>query len=145
MELKIKRLNNDAVIPTYGSKESAGIDLYANIKNSITIVSGAINVIPTGMSIEIPNGFFGMVCSRSGLAAKHGLFVLNSPGVIDSDYRGEIMVIMANYSNNNFIVEPKFKIAQLIITKFEKITIKESDVLSDTERGTGGLGSTGLK
>ena len=145
MELKIKRLNNDAVIPTYGSKESAGIDLYANIKNSITIVSGAINVIPTGMSIEIPNGFFGMVCSRSGLAAKHSLFVLNSPGVIDSDYRGEIMVIMANYSNNNFIVEPKFKIAQLIITKFEKITIKESDVLSDTERGTGGLGSTGLK
>ncbi len=145
MELKIKRLNSDAVIPTYGSKESAGIDLYANIKNNITIVPGAINIIPTGISIEIPDGFFGMVCSRSGLAAKHGLFVLNSPGVIDSDYRGEIMVIMANYSNHNFVVEPNFKIAQVIITKFEKITINESDVVSDTERGTGGLGSTGLK
>ncbi|CAA0184073.1 dUTP diphosphatase [Tenacibaculum maritimum] len=131
-------------IPTYETEGSAGMDLRANIEESITLKPLERAIIKTGLFIALPVGFEAQVRPRSGLAAKKGITVLNSPGTIDADYRGEIGVILVNLSNDNFTIQDGERIAQLIIAKHERITWKQVEVLNETARGTGGFGSTGV-
>ncbi len=132
-------------LPTYESDASAGMDLRANLEQSVTLNPLARAIIKTGLFIEIPIGFEAQVRPRSGLAAKKGVTVLNSPGTIDADYRGEIGVILVNLSNEPFVIENGERIAQLIIAKHERAQWNSVEILSDTVRGEGGFGSTGVK
>ena len=131
-------------IPAYETVQSAGMDLRANIDDSITLKPLERAIIKTGLYIALPSGFEAQVRPRSGLAAKKGITVLNSPGTVDADYRGEIGVILVNLSNEDFIVQDGERVAQLVIAKHEHISWKEVDVLDETERGAGGFGSTGV-
>ncbi len=144
-EVRIKKLSPDAVVPTYGSPFSAGADLYACEKEPVTIEPGKTVLIHTGLSFEIPEGFAGLIYARSGLATKKGLAPANKVGVIDADYRGEVMVSLFNQSGIPQTVEPGERLAQMIITPFLKADFTVSDELSDTLRGQGGFGSTGTK
>ena len=132
-------------LPAYETEGSAGIDLRADITVAVTLKSLERAMIPTGLFIELPLGYEAQVRPRSGLAAKRGLTCLNSPGTIDSDYRGEIKVILVNLSNETQVIEPAERIAQMVITKHERVTLQEVEVLNDTSRGAGGFGSTGTK
>ena len=143
MEIKIKKLSEGAVIPTYGSEYSAGADLYALADEPIVIEPGKTVLVHTGISIEIPEGYGGFIYARSGLSTKRGLAPANKVGVIDSDYRGEIMVSLYNQSGVTQTVESKERIAQLVIAPFLKAEFVLSNDLSETERGVGGFGSTG--
>ena len=143
--INIKKLNENAIIPTYGTEYSAGADLYACLDSGVTIKPGETVFIKTGLSLEIPEGYAGLIYARSGLACKQGLAPANKVGVIDADYRGEIMVALHNHSGETRNVEHGDRIAQLVITPFltaDFITVNE---LSDTVRGEGGFGSTGKK
>lgn len=131
-------------IPAYETEQSAGMDLRANIDESITLKPLERAIIKTGLFIALPPGFEAQVRPRSGLAAKKGITVLNSPGTVDADYRGEIGVILVNVSNEDFVVQDGERIAQLVIAKHERVTWEEVEVLSETERGAGGFGSTGV-
>ncbi len=144
-EVRIKKLSDDAVVPTYGSPYSAGADLYACEKEPVTIEPGKTVLIHTGLSFEIPVGFAGLIYARSGLATKNGLAPANKVGVIDADYRGEVMVSLFNQSGIPQTVEPGERLAQMIITPFLKADFTVSDELTDTVRGQGGFGSTGTK
>ncbi len=130
-------------LPAYETEGSAGMDLRADITVAVTLKSLERAMIPTGLFIELPLGYEAQVRPRSGLAAKRGLTCLNSPGTIDSDYRGEIKVILVNLSNETQIIEPAERIAQMVIAKHERVTLQEVEVLNDTTRGAGGFGSTG--
>ena len=141
----IKKLNPDAVIPTYGSQYAAGADLYACIDFNISFQPGETKFIPTGLAMEIPVGYAGLIYARSGLACKKGLAPANKVGVIDADYRGEIMVALHNHSKKPVTIEPKERIAQLVITPYLTAVFEEADELNDTVRGEGGFGSTGTK
>lgn len=141
----IKKLNPDAVIPTYGSQYAAGADLYACIDSNISFQPGETKFIPTGLAMEIPVGYAGLIYARSGLACKKGLAPANKVGVIDADYRGEIMVALHNQSKEPVTIEPKERIAQLVITPYLTAVFEEADELNDTVRGEGGFGSTGTK
>ena len=143
MEIKIKKLSEDAVIPTYGSEYSAGADLYALTDEPIVIEPGKTVLVHTGISIEIPEGYGGFIYARSGLSTKRGLAPANKVGVIDADYRGEIMVSLYNQSGVIQTVESEERIAQLVIAPFLKAEFVLSNDLSETERGVGGFGSTG--
>jgi dUTP pyrophosphatase len=132
-------------LPSYGTEHAAGMDIRANLDNPITLKSLERAMIPTGLFLEIPAGYEGQVRPRSGLAAKRGITVLNSPGTIDADYRGEVKVILVNLSAEDFTIEDGERIAQLIVTSHERVEWIETDELHDTERGAGGFGSTGLK
>lgn len=143
--VKIKKLNPDATIPTYGTAFSAGADLYACMEDSVTLKPGETVLIKTGLAVEIPIGFAGLIYARSGLASKKGLAPANKVGVIDADYRGEIMVALHNHSLINAVVEPNERIAQLVIAPFLTAQFEESETLNDTVRGSGGFGSTGIK
>ncbi len=132
-------------LPHYETNASAGMDLRANISESITLQPLERTIVKTGLFIELPVGFEAQVRPRSGLAAKKGITVLNAPGTVDADYRGEIGVILVNLSNKDFTVEDGERVAQLVIAKHERADWNEMDVLSDTARGTGGFGSTGTK
>lgn len=145
MKLNVKKLNEKAVLPTYGTKYSAGADLYACIDENITIDSGETKLIPTGLSMEIPVGYAGLVYARSGLASKKGLAPANKVGVVDSDYRGEVMVALHNHSNEAKTIEPQERIAQLVIAPFLNVEYNLVDELDETDRGQGGFGSTGTK
>lgn len=142
-EVKIRKLTDKAVIPTYGTEYSAGADLYACLDGSVTINPGQTYLVNTGLSIEIPGGYAGLIYARSGLATKKGLAPANKVGVIDADYRGEIMVPLHNHSEDAAVIENGERIAQLVITPFLTAEFIESDELSDTVRGEGGFGSTG--
>ena len=131
-------------IPTYETEGSAGMDLRANIKEEITLKPLERAIIKTGLFIALPIGFEAQVRPRSGLAAKRGITVLNSPGTVDADYRGEIGVILVNLSNEEFVINDGERIAQLVIAKHERVNWKEVEVLSETDRGSGGFGSTGV-
>lgn len=131
-------------IPAYETEQSAGMDLRANIDESVTLKPLERAIIKTGLYIALPAGFEAQVRPRSGLAAKKGITVLNSPGTVDADYRGEIGVILVNLSNEDFVVQDGERVAQLVIAKHERVTWQEVDVLSETERGSGGFGSTGV-
>ncbi len=144
-QIKIKKLDERAVIPTYGSDYSAGADIYAFCENNIIINPGETALIRTGFAIEIPVGYGGFIFARSGVASKKGLAPANKVGVIDSDYRGEVVVALHNHSNDSKVVEPGDRIAQLVIMPFYKAEFVESDSLNDTIRGDGGFGSTGEK
>ncbi len=145
MILNYKILDKNAREPTYGSKYSAGADLRVSIDVPLTLNPGESKIVPTGIAVCIPEGHFGMICSRSGLSAKFGIVVLNSPGIIDSDYRGEIKLIMMNHSQEAFTIEPEMRLAQLIIVPYSKVSWKEAKNLSETERASGGIGSTGIR
>ena len=143
--VRVKKLKENAVIPTYGSEYTAGADLYACLEEEVLIPSGTTTLIPTGLALEIPEGFAGLIYARSGLASKKGLAPANKVGVVDADYRGEIMVALHNHSDEAAAVEPGERIAQLVIAPFLKAEFEPSDELSDTVRGAGGFGSTGSK
>lgn len=130
--------------PAYETDQSAGMDLHANLNEPVTLKPLERAIIKTGLFIALPVGFEAQVRPRSGLAAKKGITVLNSPGTIDADYRGEIGVILVNLSNDDFIVQNGDRIAQLVIAKHERIVWNEVTVLDETERGSGGFGSTGV-
>ena len=142
-ELNIKKLKPNAIIPTYGSEFSAGADLYACLDATVSIKPGEAFLVKTGLAIELPTGYAGLIYARSGLATKKGLAPANKVGVIDSDYRGEIMVPLLNHSSEVQQIEPGERIAQLIITPYLKGIFNEVDELTETVRGTGGFGSTG--
>lgn len=144
MEVKVINKSNNP-LPEYATILSAGMDLRAFIAEPVILGVLDRSLIPTGLYIEIPEGYEAQVRPRSGLAIKHGITVINSPGTIDADYRGEICVELVNLSNTPFTVEPGERIAQLVFAKYEKADFIEVEELSETERGTGGIGHTGLK
>jgi dUTP pyrophosphatase len=146
VEIKFKRLKkelNHIPLPSYATKGSSGLDIYAAIEKPITLPRGAIEMVPTNISVEIPEGYEIQVRPRSGLAAKHGIGILNSPGTIDSDYRGEIKIIIVNFGKEDFIIQPAERIAQLVVSKVYTAKFIESENLNDTKRGEGGFGHTG--
>jgi len=143
MQVSVKKLNPDAVLPTYGSAEAAGADLYACLEEAVTIQPGEAAWIPTGIALEVPKGCAGLVYARSSMGVKRGLAPANKVGVIDSDYRGEIRVVLLNHSKTPQTVEPGERVAQFVITPVLTPVYTEVDTLSDTDRGTGGFGSTG--
>ena len=144
-EVLIKRLSKNTELPKYETNGSSGMDLSANIEKQIKIEPGKTSIIPTGISVSIPKNFEIQIRPRSGLAAKSQISVLNSPGTIDADYRGELKVILINLSNKTFVVEQGTRIAQMVLCPIVKAKFKEVDSLDNTERGADGFGSTGLK
>lgn len=145
MNVNIKKLKSNAVIPTYGSEAAAGADLYACIDTPLTINAGETYLVPTGLAMEIPAGCAGLIYARSGLASKKGLAPANKVGVIDSDYRGEIMVALHNHSKEAATIQPQERIAQLVITPYIAAVFNTVENLDETSRGAGGFGSTGSK
>ncbi len=134
----------DLPLPKYATEGSAGMDVHAAIDEVLTIAPSQIVMVPTGLSMAVPRGFECQVRSRSGLAAKHGVFALNAPGTIDSDYRGEVKVILANMSTEPFVIERGMRIAQLVVARHEHVEWNVVDTLEETTRGEGGFGSTGV-
>ena len=144
--MKVKVINHSSnPLPHYATSGSAGMDLYANISTQIKLQSLERKVIPTGIFMEIPEGYEAQIRPRSGQALKKGLSIPNAPGTIDSDYRGEVGVILINLSNEPVTIEPGERIAQMVVCKYEQIQWNLVEFLSDTERGKGGFGSTGTK
>lgn len=144
-KVKFSRLKSGAIVPKYASASAAGADLYACMGEDIVVSPGETVKISTGLAVAIPDGYAGLVYARSGLATKKGLAPANKVGVIDSDYRGEVMVMLHNHSSEPALIEDGDRIAQLVITPVIQAIFEEAETLDDTERGTGGFGSTGLK
>jgi dUTP pyrophosphatase len=144
-EILIKRLSKNVTLPRYETEDSSGLDLAANIDKQIKILPGKSEIIPTGLAVAIPKNFEIQIRPRSGLAAKNQVSVLNTPGTIDADYRGEIKVILINLSDKVFVVEKGLRIAQMVVCPVIKASLKEVTNLEATERGSGGFGSTGIK
>lgn len=145
VNVNIKRLNDRAIIPSYGSEYAAGADLYACIEGEIEIAPHTTVVVPTGIAIELPLGYAGLIYARSGLATKRGLAPANKVGVVDCDYRGEVKVALHNHSQEVQRIAVGERIAQLVITPYLTARFVECDTLSETVRGSGGFGSTGNK
>ena len=144
--IKIKVINEGhQPLPAYATPQSAGLDLRANIDSSIVLQPLERRLVPTGLRIALPEGFEAQIRPRSGLALKHGITVLNSPGTIDADYRGEVMVLLINFSNEPFTVNDGERIAQMVVARHEQVEIEVVKTLDETERGTGGYGHTGVK
>lgn len=144
--MKVKIVNRSAYpTPAYATAQSAGMDLKADIKEPLTLAPLERALVPTGLYIALPEGTEAQVRPRSGLAAKHGISVLNAPGTIDADYRGEIKVILVNLSNESFVVNPGERIAQMVVARYEQVEWDEVELLDETDRGEGGFGSTGRK
>lgn len=142
--LNVKIINRSKqALPEYATEQSAGLDLRANLNTPVELAPLERAMIPTGLSLELPAGFEAQVRPRSGLAAKHGITVLNSPGTIDADYRGEVNVILVNLSNQAFTINDGERIAQLVVARHERVVWENTEVLSETERGEGGFGHTG--
>ncbi len=141
--IKVRKLNEKAILPTYGSCEAAGADLYACLDEPVTVMPGESAWVPTGLSMEIPKGCAGLIYARSGLACKRGLAPANKVGVIDSDYRGPVTVVLFNHGKEPQTIVHGERIAQMVITPVLTPAYEEAEVLSDTDRGEGGFGSTG--
>jgi dUTP pyrophosphatase len=141
--IRVKKLKENAILPTYGSAEAAGADLYACLENTIVIQPGETAFVPTGLAMEIPKGYAGLIYARSGLACKRGLAPANKVGVIDSDYRGEFIVVLHNHGDVNQEIAHGERVAQLVVTPVLMPDFTEVDDLSDTTRAAGGFGSTG--
>ena len=141
--IRVKKLNEKAILPTYGSAEAAGADLYACLDAPVTVQPGETAWIPTGIALEVPKGCAGLVYARSGLGVKRGLAPANKVGVIDSDYRGQIHVVLLNHGKTEQTIQHGERIAQFLITTVLTPAYEEADELSDTDRGVGGFGSTG--
>ncbi|MBN2322361.1 MAG: dUTP diphosphatase [Spirochaetes bacterium] len=147
MQLKIYRLNRKNAIPGYMSQEASGIDLLASLDREITIAPGEYELVPTGIKIALEAGFEAQVRPRSGLALKYGITVLNAPGTVDSDYRGEVKVLLVNHGKRPFVVKNRMRIAQLVISRVERVEIEEvqdASELEETGREEGGFGHTGV-
>ena len=144
-EILIKRFSKNITLPKYETNGSSGMDLAANIENEIDLAPGKTAIILTGLAVSIPKNFEIQIRPRSGLAAKNQISVLNTPGTIDSDYRGELKVILVNLGKVNFKIEKGIRIAQMVLCPVVRATLKEVDILEETERGEGGFGSTGVK
>ncbi len=143
--MKVKIVNKSNFnLPEYKTPYSAGLDLKACIPDSVTIKPLQRLLIPTGLFIEIPNGFEGQIRARSGLSIKHGISLINGIGTIDSDYRGEIKIALVNINNEEFTINNGDRIAQLVINKYERVDLVEVETIDETERGVGGFGSTGI-
>lgn len=144
--LNVKVINKGhQPLPAYATSQSAGMDLRANIDESIVLHPMERRLVPTGLHIALPQGFEAQIRPRSGLALKHGITVLNSPGTIDADYRGELMVLLINFSDTDFVINDGERIAQMVVARHEQIEFQLVDELDDTERGAGGYGHTGVK
>lgn len=143
MKVKIKKLNENAIIPTYGSDYAAGADLYACTEGEVTIEAGQTVLIKTGLALEVPVGYGAFIYARSGLASKRGLAPANKVGVVDCDYRGEVMVALHNHSSISQTINHGERIAQMVIAPYITAEFEEVEELSDTNRGAGGFGSTG--
>ncbi len=150
MRVSITRINhvgarpdNELPLPSYATEGSAGMDVYAEVAVPVTIMPGCTALVPTGIAIALEPGYECQVRSRSGLAAKSGIFALNAPGTIDSDYRGEIKVILSNFGTEPFTIERGDRIAQLVVARYEKVEWAQAESLPETGRGAGGFGSTG--
>lgn len=141
--VRVKKLHPNAKLPSYGSFEAVGADLYACLETTVTIQPGEVYWVPTGISLEVPKGCAGLVYARSSLGAKRGLAPANKVGVVDPDYRGEVMVVLLNHSKQPQILQPGERVAQLVITPVLTPSYEEAEELSDTTRGDGGFGSTG--
>ena len=144
-EILIKRLSDNVSLPKYETEGSSGMDLAANINEKIEIKPGTTVIVPTGISVSIPKNFEIQIRPRSGLAAKNQISVLNTPGTIDADYRGEIKVILINLGTKSFMIENGARIAQMVLCPVAKAKLKEVKILESTKRGSGGFGSTGTK
>ncbi|MBK20610.1 MAG: dUTP diphosphatase [Rhodospirillaceae bacterium] len=147
VSVSVKRLphNEDLPLPSYESESAAGMDLPAALDQELVLAPGERALVPTGLAIALPNGYEAQIRPRSGLAARNGVTVLNTPGTIDADYRGEVKVILANLGNEAFTVERGMRIAQMVIAPVIQAQLQESDELPETARGEGGFGSTGTK
>ena len=146
MNTKVNVINQSKhILPSYQTIHSAGMDLRANLEAPVTLKPLQRALLPTGLFIELPEGHEAQIRPRSGLAYKHGISIVNSPGTIDADYRGEIKVLLVNLSDQDFIVEDGERIAQMVVAKYERIEWSEAETLTDTARGAGGYGSTGTK
>ena len=143
--MKFMKLRPGAITPTYGSADAAGADLYACLEAPVTIAPGETALLPTGLAMEIPEGYGGFVYARSGLATKRDLAPANKVGVIDSDYRGELLICLHNHGKLPQTIEPGDRIAQLVIAPYLAAAFSEAEELTDTQRGAGGFGSTGIK
>lgn len=146
-QIKLSKLANypkNSDIPQYATSLSAGMDIMAAIDTPVILKTGDTALIPTGISVALPEGYELQIRARSGLAAKNGITVLNSPGTIDADYRGEIKVILINHGKENFVIEPTMRIAQMVIAKYTRVEWDVVDTLDETERGSGSFGSTGV-
>ena len=144
-EILIKRLSKDVILPKYETKGSSGMDLAANIEKTIEIKPGKTAIIPTGIAISIPLNFEIQIRPRSGLAAKNQITVINTPGTVDADYRGELKVILINLGNKSFFIEKGLRIAQMVLCPIVQAKLREVNKLDNTHRGSGGFGSTGNK
>lgn len=146
MKLLIKKTDNaiDLPLPRFMTKGAAGMDLYANVEDEIIVKPGGIKLIPTGISIALPEGYEAQIRPRSGLAIKHGISLVNTPGTVDCDYRGEINLIMINFGENPFVINRGDRVAQMVINKVEVPEIIEVEELEASSRGDGGFGSTGV-
>jgi dUTP pyrophosphatase len=144
-KILIKRLSNNIPLPKYETEGSSGMDLTANVNKVIEIQPGKSEIIPTGLALSIPKNYEIQIRPRSGLAAKNQISVLNTPGTIDEDYRGEIKVILINLGEKKFKIEKGLRIAQMVLCPVIKAELEEVDVLDETKRGSGGFGSTGIK
>lgn len=144
LDIKIKKLHANAVLPAYGSIESAGADLYACLEEDIILKPGKRIVVPHGFALELPVGFEAQLRSRSGLAFKNGVIVLNSPGTVDSDFRGELKTLLIHLGEEDFIIKNGMRISQMVIARHETANWVEASDLCDTQRGSGGYGSTGV-
>lgn len=142
MNIAIKKLKSNAILPEYQTVQAAGMDLHACLDEPLTLAPMERHMIPTGIAIALPVGYEAQVRARSGLSIKHGITMVNGVGTIDADYRGEIGVLVINLGTEDFTIEPDMRIAQLVIAKYETISWQESDSLDETARGTGGFGST---
>jgi len=145
LNVKIKRLSPKAILPTYQTENSAGMDIYACLNESITLKPMQRAIIPSGVSIELPAGYESRIHSRSGLTYRDGICMANGTGIIDGDYRGEYGILLHNISDKDFVIENGMRIAQLVVSKYEHVIWQEVEELSETERGVGGFGSTGVK
>jgi dUTP pyrophosphatase len=145
LTVKCQRLSPLAHLPSYATDHAAGMDLHAAVAATVTLEPGEIRLIPTGIALEIPRGFEGQVRPRSGLALKHGISIVNAPGTIDADYRGEVGVILINLGGKPFALQPGDRIAQLVIAPVARGLLREVSTLARTKRGTGGFGHTGRK
>jgi dUTP pyrophosphatase len=143
LRAEVRRITPGAALPAYQTEAAAGADLTAALDEPLTIAPGARVLVPTGLAISLPAGTEGQVRPRSGLAAKHGITVLNAPGTIDADYRGEVRVLLVNLGHEPYVVEPGARIAQLVVARCERVAFRWVDDLDDTGRGAGGFGSTG--
>jgi len=143
-KILIKKLSKTAIIPKYETQGASGVDISANINEDLTLATNESTLVPTGIAVSIPQGFEIQIRPRSGLAAKKGISVLNTPGTIDADYRGEIKVILINHGNEPFIIRNGDRIAQMVVCPIVQAKFEQVDELNDTERGSGGFGSTGV-